>query len=401
MYSLMIVDDESIILNGICDAVKASELPLKAIRTAQSGEEALRKMQEEPCDILLTDIRMPDMDGLAMAARVKEIWPEIRVIFLTGYQDFEYARAALRLKSDDFLLKPSADEKLFAAIDKVIKSLDREWMGRFLRDSGVCENSEKELKDSTLIRNIFLLYHVQNKRADEREVHDSLCGMLEKLLRPYCDGIYYEKHESATVLKLVPAVEEKYWEKGVMKFLEEIQSFFLEQLDVDMSIGVTSSAPADRTEELLSQWMKEYGNEAIYGKLVLGNELFAGSGFQGGQEDEKEESIESGNYVVRAIADYVKQHPEDDLSLGALSGKFRINPSYLSRIFPQETGQNVSEFIMQVRLEAAKKLLRETDLKVYEIAEKTGFGTPGYFTKVFHKSEKISPKNYRFFNGIK
>lgn len=395
----MIVDDESIILNGICDAVKASELPLKAIRTAQSGEEALQKMQEEPCDILLTDIRMPDMDGLAMAAKAKEIWPEIRVIFLTGHQDFEYARAALRLRSDDFLLKPSTDEKLFAAIDKVIKALDREWMSRFLMDSGVCEDAEQELKHSTLIRNIFLIYHVQNGRANKQEVHEGLCGMLGKLLRHYCKGIYCERRDGATILKLVPAVEERYWEKGIMKFLEEIQSFFLEQLDVDMSIGVTDFAPEEKTEALFSKWLKEHENEEIYGKLVLGNEIFTGGGLP--YRREADAGIDNGNYVVRAIADYVKKHPEEDLSLGALSGRFRINPSYLSRIFPQETGRNVSEFIMEVRLEAAKKLLRETDLKIYEIAEKTGFGTPGYFTKVFHKAEKISPKNYRISNEIK
>ena len=106
MYSLLIVDDEEIILNGIKDAVSSSALPLKSVRTASSAKAALKMLMKDPCDIIVSDIRMPDMDGLEMAEHAKRIWPETRIIFLTGYQDFEYVRKALRLNSDDYLLKP-------------------------------------------------------------------------------------------------------------------------------------------------------------------------------------------------------------------------------------------------------------------------------------------------------
>lgn len=103
MYSLLIVDDEEIILNGIKDAVSSSALPLKSVRTASSAKTALKMLMKDPCDIIVSDIRMPDMDGLEMAEQAKRIWPETRIIFLTGYQDFEYVRKALRLNSDDYL----------------------------------------------------------------------------------------------------------------------------------------------------------------------------------------------------------------------------------------------------------------------------------------------------------
>ena len=110
-------------------------------------------------------------------------------------------------------------------------------------------------------------------------------------------------------------------------------------------------------------------------------------------EEEKENSSE--NYAVKAVQSYIRNNPEKDLSLGALSDRFRINPSYLSRVFHQETGIPLSEFIVRIRLVLAKKLLAETDMKIYEIAQKTGFETPGYFTKVFNKAERISPRNFR------
>ena len=120
MYSLLIVDDEEIILNGIKDAVSSSALPLKSVRTASSAKDALKMLMKDPCDIIVSDIRMPDMDGLEMAEQAKRIWPETRIIFLTGYQDFEYVRKALRLNSDDYLLKPVSDEKLTEVIGNVI-----------------------------------------------------------------------------------------------------------------------------------------------------------------------------------------------------------------------------------------------------------------------------------------
>lgn len=124
MYSLLIVDDEEIILNGIKDAVSSSALPLKSVRTASSAKSALKMLMKDPCDIIVSDIRMPDMDGLEMAEQAKRIWPETRIIFLTGYQDFEYVRKALRLNSDDYLLKPVSDEKLTEVIGNVISKLD-------------------------------------------------------------------------------------------------------------------------------------------------------------------------------------------------------------------------------------------------------------------------------------
>lgn len=81
MYSILIVDDEEIILNGIKDAVTASALPLKTVQTAASADTALQMLVKDPCDILVTDIRMPDMDGLEMAERARQIWPETRIIF--------------------------------------------------------------------------------------------------------------------------------------------------------------------------------------------------------------------------------------------------------------------------------------------------------------------------------
>lgn len=382
MYSLMIVDDEEIILNGIRDAISSSSLPLKSIQFASSAKEALNLMTEDPCDIIISDIRMPDIDGLEMVERAKRIWPETRVIFLTGYQDFEYARKALRLHSDDYLLKPVSDEKLIESVSNIIAKLDILWVERFELGYRTTKNVMQERIDPKIITCLLLItLGTDSGRLGGEELYNRVCGMLARLFKPYSRAMDFIQEENHILVMLQPAVEEKYWSKVSWKILEELQSFFLEHLDIKMSIGVVPKVKLEETEQIKRKWYEDYKNGGNFGSL-----------FQLGEEEEK--PIE-GNYAIKAIQSYIHKNPGADLSLGALSNKFKINPSYLSRVFHQETGKPISEFIVQIRLVLAKKLLIETDMKIYEIAQKSGFETPGYFTKVFNKAEKISPKNFR------
>ena len=383
MYSILIVDDEEIILNGIRDAVTASPLPIRSIHTAASADAALRIFEREPCDILLTDIRMPDMDGLEMAEHARRIWPETRIIFLTGYQDFEYVRKALRLNSEDYLLKPVPDDKLIQVIETVIARLDSLWMERFeLRYRKAPERGAADIDPEKAIYFLRIGYEGDSPRMSAEELHESLCGMLGRLFGYYCNVVLFEKGENRTLAWLQPILEEAYWDKVCLKTLEELQSFFLDQLDVNMSIGLSQKI---RPED--GAWIKRKMEEACSGRETYGSLFLL----------ETEEAGEKGgeNYAVKAVQAYIRKNPERDLSLGALSKKFRMNPSYLSRVFHQETGMPISEFIVQIRLVLAKRLLVDTDMKIYEIAQRAGFETPGYFAKVFSKSEKISPKNYR------
>lgn len=387
MYSLMIVDDEEIILNGISDAVKVSGLPFKDIRKAQSAREALEKLSCAPCDILVTDISMPGQNGLEMVREAKRIWPDLRVLFLTGYQDFEYAREALRLGSDDFLIKPLADEKLLEAIIRVVAQLDKEWMHRFemRRDNpAVKEKPDSFWKSCRLI---FLRYDdsIREFRMGKMELQESLCSMLERTLAYYCRNLEFLPQPHCTVLRIELKESWEVAGSAIHKMLEEIQSFFLEQLDIEMTVAVSGETSLREAERVIARGCERIAEGGRYGKLFL---------------LEEETKAEESNYMIQAIQDFIRLHPEGDLSLGALSERFHINPSYLSRIFHQETGQPLSEHILQLRMKLARQLLKETDAKIYEIAEQTGFGTSGYFTKVFQKHEHMSPRHYRIRQGL-
>jgi len=126
MYTLTIVDDEKRIVRGLTQAIKSSGLPFSEVYGFHSANEALEEMKRAPADILLSDIRMPETDGLALIAMVKKRHPACRVIFLTGYGQFEYAQQAVKLGAFDFLVKPITDEHLFECLERVILSLEEE-----------------------------------------------------------------------------------------------------------------------------------------------------------------------------------------------------------------------------------------------------------------------------------
>ena len=107
MIKLLIVDDEPLVRSGLLNSIKWKEYRFNVIGAASNGVEATQLIEKNRPDVVLTDIRMPGMDGLELAEWIRERFPNIFIIFLTGYSEFEYARAALKLEAVDYLLEPT------------------------------------------------------------------------------------------------------------------------------------------------------------------------------------------------------------------------------------------------------------------------------------------------------
>ncbi|MBD2845686.1 response regulator [Paenibacillus sp. IB182496] len=124
MYRVLIVDDEPEIRMGLRLKVDWEALGLEVAAEASHGEEALRVLEQTEVDILITDMSMPVMDGRLLMDTCRERYPQLRLIVVTGYEDFEYARAAIRNQARDYLLKPVARSELAAVLEKVKRELD-------------------------------------------------------------------------------------------------------------------------------------------------------------------------------------------------------------------------------------------------------------------------------------
>lgn len=171
MYKVLIVDDERMIRMGIKMAIPWQSLGIGETFAAASGREALEIAERERPDILISDIRMTEMTGLELIAKIREQNEEMRIIVLTGYDDFEYARECLRMKVDEFLLKPVDEQLLKEQIEKLV---------------GMLDEGEENLKKEKQLRRILgtadqvKLEQIMNDFLFGREVREEVYEKLER-----------------------------------------------------------------------------------------------------------------------------------------------------------------------------------------------------------------------------
>ena len=126
MYSVFAVDDEPIVLEGIRSKIDWEGSGFVFVGEATDGEIALSMIQELKPDILITDIKMPFMDGLELSATIKKTQPWIKIIILSGHDEFDYAKKAISIGIEDYLLKPFTSEEVIESLKKVAAQIDKE-----------------------------------------------------------------------------------------------------------------------------------------------------------------------------------------------------------------------------------------------------------------------------------
>lgn len=410
MYNLLIVDDEKIIAEGLQMAVRASHLPLKNVDVVYQASAALKRMQTVPYDMILTDIRMPGMDGFSLVREAQKIWPRIKAIILTGNRNFDYVRNAMHLQCVDFLIKPVRDEELKEALSNVIARLDVEWMEAFrgsypgnekdsefggafggkdpipfgdrLEDVKHRLTQEEIALNPNLETDLFLLCF-RKSRMDGEVILDG----IQKIMKTMYGGTVMVHVCPCGSQRVFLIVQYREMRNGIReslyKTMEEVQSILYEKQDVRISMTIRKNGKPERWEQDALELYRRKENGFVCGELVV---------LEGKEEPEGSFGMEG---IMEKIDYYIRKNPEKDLSLGHLSELFCFNSSYLSRAFHQYKGEALSSYIIRIRIQRAKKLLLDTDEKIYEIAAKSGFETPAYFSRMFNRYERMSPKEYR------
>ncbi len=127
MYHVLLVDDETYVVDSLASTVPWQELGVEEIHKSYSAAEALQVLERQSIDIVMTDIRMPEMDGLELIQHIRIRHPNIKIVIVSGHADFEYAKQALANQVDDYLLKPVRDEEFHACIQRLIRNISEEW----------------------------------------------------------------------------------------------------------------------------------------------------------------------------------------------------------------------------------------------------------------------------------
>lgn len=197
MYKVMIIDDEPIIVQGLSRSINWEKWDCEVVATASNGIEGIEKIQQNKPDILISDICMPQVDGLTMIAGVKSEMPGMEITILTGFRDFDYAQQAIRLGVTRFLLKPSKMDELEEAVSEMIRNLKKRELETKIENASdesnteVAEEIDEEKSEAgSFIVNNALAYIEENytqklKLADVAEQVYVSQWHLSKLLNRY------------------------------------------------------------------------------------------------------------------------------------------------------------------------------------------------------------------------
>lgn len=336
MVKVLLVDDEQVIRESIAALIQWEQLGLELIASCANAFDALECMTDEMPDILLTDIKMPVMDGLQLIEQSKAMHKELYSIVLSGYAEFTLAQDAIRQGAMNYLLKPyskeALEEALVAARDQVL-----------LKREGVkFETEQRKRIASELVQALLQL------KAEEQE----------------------RINRDMIMQVMIQA--------GIQSDLSLLQDALV--------ILATRYAEVSSALYMLHQISKIYETEDI---LAFAAEFVLSL---------PKRSLEDAS-VADLIMTYVEQNFADEgLTLQYIADEImHMDAKYIGRCFTRETGRKFSDQLLEVRMDHAQELLlTSANHRVQDIAEAVGLGhNPQYFYQLFKKYTGLTPGEYR------
>lgn len=338
MYSVLVVENEPWIRSAIVKMVDQIGGDFEVAGEAENGEQAWELIHEVWPVLLITDIMMPDMDGLSLIKKVKEHHIPMIFIIISGYDNFKYAQQAISYEVSEYLLKPVKMEELHGAM---IRSMDK--LSMFKEVNNFISRIQKFLE----------LMYEPDAHLILRKQH----SLVEDILRL--------KHSNPGAFRnLLQILDGK-----IRALFNEMNITFAETWDID---NIKVDKIHDYFRNAIQTWITHFqANKAQFPKLV-----------------------------IREICEYVDTHYNEEITLQGLAAQAKFSPSHFGSMFKKIMGIPPLQYLNKVRIEKSKQLLIHTDQKIYEIASQVGYANLPYFTRIFKQTTGFSPNEFRKRMGI-
>jgi YesN/AraC family two-component response regulator len=527
MIKVLLVDDEKLALEYLENIINWEYYDFQLVGVSNDTEQALAIYRKYRPDLIISDIRMPGMNGIDFAGTIRENDKNTHILFLSGYQDFNYVKRAIHLGIDDYLLKSDLDEEMFLKkILKLKEEIEKERSKNQYTTSVILEelfykNTEEQKYKDMLDENEYIRIHkkyyylilakktaprfvydfiaVQNDSHEpgehelkeicnteaareeirllsffnvgndeylailelsqnlvsQREMYDRIYGLsisvfshINKIAaRSYCVyyypkglsvrrfGIFFQKNKEQLLRRYVkPQVQvAEFVEEGLINSAADKPA--AASVSADEIYQAIKSAAADKTGRYIEILRIAVEQEDYYTYLwYVRNLLEAMSRFETSLVGEKSgrqfmlaeahkcynpldaneiiaflqykleqiytlsNEYNGGAYstaILEAI-DYIrKNYALAELSAGSIAKQVNLSTSWLSTKFKDEVGVGVSDYLNSVRIQKAKQLFDREDYMIYEVAEKVGFTSSQYFSKIFKEFAGVTPNEYK------
>lgn len=515
MFKVILADDEPVIIRGLRKLIAWDKLDAEVIADAHDGEELLEKIKKLQPDIIVSDVAMPKMTGLDVIEEIRKQDWNIKVIFLSGYQEFDYVKTALSKEAVDYLLKPVGKEELAYAVTRAERMLRSEHPVEYWRaEKNDVEqtfkkiNSEYESKD--LYRhfkdvgidtkgkvfvgasfmalpsvkagmedaNMFELIRLsifqkinehmkQNKNGfvikRETDVNNLIIlGKNEaeaeeiiKWLRRWIKE-QYQVTMAVGIGKAVEQIDELKYAYKTAKFSCQLYYFCEEEViwynkisrEFHSSFDDYNTCYNDLVNAILNRddlWKEflekllniienlHYGNRYAAENRCIAMLLDLLNSFQEHIEIEEKDRRNYEGFVsnirkqnsfrelrgfikknlykfidetslwdgareknpIRHVKSYIKEHFAEDISLEKMAKIVYMNPYYFSTFFKKETGQNFKNYLIEIRMKAAVKILLESEMTTYQLAQAVGYRDVKTFVEKFREYYGETPTEYK------
>lgn len=339
MYKILFIDDDETI-EFIVSRMKIWENSnFKITRYAKNGMEALSILEKESFDLIITDIRMPIIDGLELLEDIRKRGDKTLLVLASTYSEFEYAKRGLQNGAIDYIIKPITEEnlkELFIRVEKLLKE----------KESNLEESKETTLK-------------VSKDRIDKwYNLFINLEETPENLQAKYLKELNNILREEKVIFSEL--LFEGVWERIIKVFpwivkLENIEFLFNE----------------------------ESFEEEVQEKISSIQEII------------KKYKLNKYDSLINKICEIIIKNIGKDKLLDIIAEELELSKDYIGKLFKNKIGITLNEYSTILKMEYGKKLLKTTNKKVYEISEELGYSTVDYFSKLFKNYTSLTPVQYR------
>ncbi len=343
---IMIVDDDVNVRKCLRQLIPWSEIGYTIVAEADDGVVGLQRFCETQPDVIITDLKMPSMDGETFCRKVREISDKVFIIFLSAYESFTTAQLALRCTVTDYILKPINTAKLTQLTDLLrslsVNYLNTELLQDLVNNRSLCDEITNELR----ARNGAYFDHFFQSFTRNTNHSFSMVKNTANILIHLLFQVMQEEEQTN------PA-HRKAWKDQVTA---ELNSFSRKMDITSFTIGLYEKYLQNHTSE-----------ESTFHIQII-------------------EQIKK--YIIENIHD-------SQLGVSTIAEYFDFSGDYLGRIFKRHTDTTLNSYITHIRLNQACRLLKNTQLSIAEIAQAVGYASTNYFCRTFKKMLDVTPGEFR------
>lgn len=320
MKKVMLVDDEIFITEGLRSIIDWEALGLEVVQSAENGEEALKKFNENPVDIIVTDINMPNKTGLELVKELKDAGHNVKFIILSGYDEFSYAKKAIEYGVENYILKPIDEEELEEALKKLVDNINKEKtiINKGLDKTGkllAFLNGKYDLKEIIGIKNdMYVDFYKENYTVSNIFINSkkdkNLYINIDNLVENIFEGQYEILYQFDGQIIIINSWSKDFTDNDILNSYNKLREKLLDNLDYDffISIGSRVSIIDDLKESYftakeLKKYMLTEGTNIVFNKDMVSDTEYKELNFN-------QEIDEINKFIIEKDKEKLKAHIE-------------------------------------------------------------------------------------------